>query len=63
MPNSSAGSRLRAALEGEKPLQLVGDVTAFAAMMAERVGSALHISQERGWPTLPWGCRTLALSR
>ncbi len=42
---SSAGSRLRAALERERPLQVVGAINAYAAIMAERVGfQALYLS-------------------
>lgn len=41
----SAGARLRAALEEERPLQAVGVINAYAAIMAERVGfKALYIS-------------------
>jgi methylisocitrate lyase len=39
------GQRFREALEEEKPLQIVGTVNAYAAMMAERVGfRALYLS-------------------
>lgn len=41
----SAGGRLRQALELERPLQVVGVINAYAAMMAERVGfKALYLS-------------------
>lgn len=41
----SAGSRLRAALDTERPLQVVGTINAYSALMAERVGfRALYIS-------------------
>jgi len=41
----SAGERLRAALEIEKPLQVVGVINAYAAMLAERSGfRALYLS-------------------
>ncbi len=41
----SAGARLRAALEVEQPLQVVGTINAYSALMAERVGfRALYIS-------------------
>jgi methylisocitrate lyase len=41
----SAGTRLRAALEEERPLQVVGTINAYSALMAERVGfRALYIS-------------------
>ena len=35
---SSAGARLRAALAHERPLQVVGTVNAFSALLAERAG-------------------------
>ena len=39
------GARLRAALDAERPLQIVGAVTAFSAMLAERAGfKALYLS-------------------
>jgi methylisocitrate lyase len=41
----SAGERLRAALEIEKPLQVVGVINAYAALLAERTGfHALYLS-------------------
>jgi methylisocitrate lyase len=41
----SPGARLRAALELERPVQVVGAIHAYAAMMAERVGyRALYLS-------------------
>src|SRR5581483_415829 len=43
--HSSAGARLRASLETEHPLQVVGAITAFAARMAEATGfRALYLS-------------------
>jgi methylisocitrate lyase len=47
MPSSpsSAGSRLRAAVDSERPLQIVGVVNAYAALLAERSGfQALYLS-------------------
>ena len=42
---SSPGERLRAALDEEKPLQVVGAINAYAAIMAEAVGfRALYLS-------------------
>jgi len=42
---TSAGGRLRAALAVERPLQIVGAINAYSAMMAERVGyKALYLS-------------------
>ena len=55
----SAGARLRAALESEHPLQVVGTINAYSALMAERVGfRALYVSgagvanASHGWPDL-----------
>ena len=46
MPNqSSAGARLRAAVETERPLQVVGTVNAYSALLAERAGfRAIYLS-------------------
>jgi len=42
---TKAGSRLRAALADERPLQIVGAVNAYAALLAERAGfRALYLS-------------------
>jgi methylisocitrate lyase len=41
----SAGARLRAALEAERPLQVVGTINAYAALLAERAGfKAIYLS-------------------
>jgi methylisocitrate lyase len=43
--NLSAGARLRAALETERPLQVVGTVNAYSALLAERSGfRAIYLS-------------------
>jgi methylisocitrate lyase len=43
--SSSAGARFRAALAAESPLQVVGAITAYAGLMAKRVGyQALYLS-------------------
>ncbi|HEX7370458.1 MAG TPA: methylisocitrate lyase [Rhodanobacteraceae bacterium] len=43
--SSSAGARFRAALATETPLQVVGAITAYAGLMAKRVGyKALYLS-------------------
>jgi len=47
MPQASltAGARLRAALETERPLQIVGTINAYAARLAERAGfRAIYLS-------------------
>ncbi|MEP7245761.1 MAG: methylisocitrate lyase [Gammaproteobacteria bacterium] len=42
---ASAGARLRAALETERPLQIVGTVNAYSALLAERSGfKAIYLS-------------------
>src|SRR5512135_289111 len=42
---SSAGTRFRAALREEKPLQVIGAINAYAARLAERTGfKALYVS-------------------
>lgn len=42
---TSAGARFRAALDAESPLQVMGSITAYAALMAKRVGyKALYLS-------------------
>ena len=41
----SAGARFRAAVEAESPLQVVGTITAYAALMAKRTGfKAIYLS-------------------
>ena len=43
--SSSAGARLRAALEAERPLQVVGTIDAYAALLAGRAGfRAIYLS-------------------
>lgn len=43
--NDSAGARFRAALECEKPLQVVGAINAYCALLAEQAGfKALYLS-------------------
>ena len=45
VPHPTAGARLRAAIAGERPLQVVGAVNAYCAMLAERAGfRALYLS-------------------
>src|SRR5690242_9868527 len=42
---ASAGARLRAAVEAERPLQVVGTVNAYTALLAERAGlRAIYLS-------------------
>jgi methylisocitrate lyase len=58
----SPGARLRASLEVEKPLQVVGAVNAYAAMMAERAGfRALYLSGA-GVANYPYGMPDLGLT-
>lgn len=45
MTSASAGARFRSALDAERPLQVVGAVNAYAALLAERAGfKALYLS-------------------
>lgn len=45
MPISSPGARFRAAIEAERPLQIVGAINAYAALLAARAGfRALYLS-------------------
>ena len=45
METSSPGTRLRSAIEIERPLQVVGVINAYCAMLAERAGfCALYLS-------------------
>src|SRR5579872_2116427 len=42
---ASAGARLRAAVEAERPLQVVGTINAYSALLAERAGfRAIYLS-------------------
>ena len=44
-PQPSPGERLRAAVEAERPLQIVGTINAYAALLAERAGfRAIYLS-------------------
>ncbi len=44
-PNGSAGARFRAAVEAERPLQIIGTINAYHARLAERVGyRAIYLS-------------------
>src|ERR1700688_463626 len=56
---ASAGGRFRAALAEEKPLQIVGVINAYSALLAEKSGfRALYLSgagaanASYGWPDL-----------
>lgn len=57
--STTAGARLRAAVEAERPLQIVGAINAYSAMMAAASGfNALYLSgagvanASYGWPDL-----------
>jgi methylisocitrate lyase len=44
-PQSTPGERLRAVVEAERPLQIVGTINAYAALLAERAGfRAIYLS-------------------
>jgi methylisocitrate lyase len=58
----AAGTRLREALLAEKPLQVVGTVNAYTALLAEQVGfKALYLSGA-GVANASWGLPDLALT-
>src|SRR5574342_1143083 len=45
MSNQSAGAKFRAAVQAEKPLQVIGTINAYHARLAERVGyKAIYVS-------------------
>ncbi|HQY50628.1 MAG TPA: methylisocitrate lyase, partial [Thermomonas sp.] len=45
MSTMSAGARFRSAIQQESPLQVMGAITAYAGLMAKRVGyRALYLS-------------------
>src|SRR5437868_823549 len=55
----SPGSRFRAALAAEQPLQIAGTINAFSALLAERAGfQAIYLSgagvanHSHGWPDI-----------
>ena len=51
----SAGRRLRQAIKAESPLQVVGTINAYTAIMAESVGyQAIYLSGAGGRECLIW---------
>ena len=54
----SAGRRFRTALANEKPLQIVGTINAYMALMA--AASRPSISPAQGWRMPPMACRISA---
>src|SRR6266545_2164400 len=45
MSSDSAGSKLRAAVEAERPLQVVGTINAYCALLAKQAGfRAIYLS-------------------
>ena len=62
MSINSAGARFRQALREESPLQVMGTVNAYAAMMAKDVGyRAIYLSG--ALPTTPTVCLIWVLPR
>ncbi|MFQ5934784.1 MAG: methylisocitrate lyase [Acidiferrobacterales bacterium] len=60
--SETAGARLRAAMEAEQPLQLVGAINAYCALLAERAGfCALYLSGA-GVANASFGLPDLALT-
>ena len=62
-PRVSAGARLRAALEAERPLQVVGTINAYAALLAQRAGFRAIYLSGAGVANASSGCRTWASPR
>jgi methylisocitrate lyase len=58
----SAGTRLRSALEAERPLQIVGTVNAFAALQAEQAGFRAIYLSGAGVANASFGMPDLALT-
>jgi methylisocitrate lyase len=58
----SAGSRFRAALEAESPLQIVGTINAFTAMLAERAGFRAIYLSGAGVANASYGMPDLAMT-
>ncbi len=58
----SAGARFRAALEAESPLQIVGTINAFTAMLAERAGFRAIYLSGAGVANASYGMPDLAMT-
>ena len=64
MSNQSAGAKFRAAVQAEKPLQVIGTINAYHARLAERVGlQGRSTSRAAAWPRARWACPTWASAR
>ncbi len=58
----SAGARFRAALEAEQPLQIVGTINAYTAMLAERAGHKAIYLSGAGVANASYGLPDLAMT-
>ena len=58
----SAGARFRAALEAERPLQIVGTINAYTAMLAERAGHKAIYLSGAGVANASYGLPDLAMT-
>jgi methylisocitrate lyase len=58
----SAGARLRAALEAERPLQLVGTMNAYAALLAQQAGFRAIYLSGAGVANVSFGLPDLAIT-
>jgi methylisocitrate lyase len=58
----SAGARFRAALEAERPLQIVGTINAFTAMLAEKAGFRAIYLSGAGVANASYGMPDLAMT-
>lgn len=62
MPGGSAGKRLKAALEEEKPLQIVGTINAYTALLAESAGYRAVYLSGAGVANASYGLPDLAMT-
>ena len=62
MPGGSAGKRLKAALEEEKPLQIVGTINAYTALLAESAGYRAIYLSGAGVANASYGLPDLAMT-
>lgn len=58
----SAGARFRAALEAEQPLQIVGTINAYTALLAEKAGFRAIYLSDAGVANASFGLPDLAMT-
>src|SRR5262245_65922433 len=62
MSTASAGSRLRAAVESERPLQVVGTINAYCALLAEQAGFRARYLSGAGVANASFGLPDLGIT-